>query len=136
MDAKEEMMSRRSRPPRGLDNDVRDQMIQVLKKLRRQGFIARANFSCCSSCASHELSSLGKERLLLKAVYWHGQDQDRGVWDGSIRYFHLENDDPQKVGQEIAATLDKFGLAYDWNGESNKIIKVTGFAQVEACQSE
>jgi hypothetical protein len=47
-----------------------NQLTAAFKTLRKQGYTARQNFSCCSSCAWYELGEQGKDE---KVVFYNRQ---------------------------------------------------------------
>jgi len=47
-----------------------NQITAAFKTLRKQGYTARQNFSCCSSCAWYELGEQGKNE---KVVFYNRQ---------------------------------------------------------------
>lgn len=47
-----------------------EQITAAFKALRKHGYTARQNFSCCSSCAWYELSEQGKDE---KVVFYNRQ---------------------------------------------------------------
>ena len=47
-----------------------NQITAAFKALRKHGYTARQNFSCCSSCAWYELSEDGKDK---KVVFYNRQ---------------------------------------------------------------
>jgi len=102
--------------------EFKEKLNNLFKELRKIGYVARQNFSCCTSCASYELGDYfskkgipeGKGR---KAVYYHHQntqDIDKGFihlgWSGD--------------GTVITTLAKKVGLKVDWNGSKDNKIKV------------
>ena len=100
--------------------------------LRKNGFIARMNFSCCSTCASYELTQVAKEKKIDSVVFYHQQDEDHFKTNGSVhlRYFSMLDDSlhpeaQREVGQKISEIAKGSGLKVDWNGLSSQCIQVT-----------
>jgi hypothetical protein len=60
----------------------RDVLREAFKELRKHGYTARMNFSCCQSCAWYELSKAGKDE---KVVFWHNQDNQSFDRWGNLR---------------------------------------------------
>jgi len=97
-------------------------------KLRKNGFIARGNFSWCSNCAGYELAGMCEKRGRSKVVYWHRQDEDWFRKSGSLtlRYGWMDGTDEQyvQVGQEVVEALKAEGLEVEWSGSANEVIFV------------
>ncbi len=115
---------------------IRNAVGKAFAALRKQGFIARVNFSCCTGCASHELSGMARARSKNRAVFWHRQD-DQSFREGyplHIRYFYLapegnESDttaEETAVGEQVAAALKEQHLKTEWEGDPHYTIQVTG----------
>ena len=115
---------------------VRSAVSNAFAALRKKGFIARVNFSCCMSCATYELTDMARARKKYRAVYWHRQD-DAHFREGfplHIRYFYLspEDDDndtsaeERTVGEQVAAALRNQNLRIDWDGNPNRTIQIIG----------
>ena len=80
-----------------------DQITAAFKALRKHGYTARQNFSCCSSCAWYELGEEGKDE---KVVFYNRQSgaalRDRGRRRG-----------PRSRGPQY--------LYLNWSGDANLI---------------
>ena len=115
---------------------IRNAVGEAFAMLREQGFIARVNFSCCTGCASYELSEMARTRKNDRAVFWHRQDDEsfRKGYPLHIRYFYLapEGDDSdttaeeQAIGEQVAAALKEQHLQIEWDGDPHYTIQVTG----------
>ena len=123
-----------------------DKLNAAFKNLRKQGFIARQSFSCCSSCAGYKIATDVKEmkeakRAKVKGwVFYTRQDvaRPRERWSyrgGTQRLFlaygpvsvHEVGDfglPTVEVGQAIKAALEEQGLKVEWDGDPNKRIEV------------
>ena len=96
-------------------SDVRAAVSQAFVFLRKQNLIARANFSCCMSCAVYELTEMARVRNKTRAVYYHRQDDScfRKGYPLHIRFFYLPPEDDEsdtlelekEVGEQVAAVL-------------------------------
>ena len=120
---------------------MRERLLAVFKELRREGFLARANFKCCQTCAGYALAREAAELLKKKGkeirgvVFWHRQDEDdlrhRGyVWLAYGRV-HTKEFGPLglptvEVGRILCKKLEKYGLVYEWDGNPNTRIRVVG----------
>jgi hypothetical protein len=84
-----------------INNTMTNQITAAFKALRKHGYTARQNFSCCSSCAWYELREDGKDE---KVVFYNRQSGAalRGV--GRRRF---------RRGPEM--------LYLNWSGDANLI---------------
>lgn len=90
---------------------------QAFKELRQEGIIARSNFDCCGSCATHHLSYDVGEKNKEGAVYWTRQDNRRATeytMEGNelhIRYFinkdNATKEESAEFGFKVYAALLK-----------------------------
>ena len=98
----------------------------VFSVLRTKGFIARMNFSCCMSCGLAEMEEILKKRGKEKWCFWHNQD-DISMREGHnlmLRYGNIDPKESVAAGKEVCEELDRVGLAWNWNGSSEKCIEV------------
>ncbi len=115
---------------------IRNTVGKAFAVLRKQDFIARVNFSCCTGCASYELSEMARSRKKDRAVFWHRQDDEsfREGYPLHIRYFYLapegnESDttaEETAVGEQVVAALKEQHLQIKWDGDPHYTIQVTG----------
>jgi hypothetical protein len=127
---------------------IRPRLTAAFRALRRQGFIARQNYACCSSCAAHRLAKdvLGftptKLMKLQGAVYYHRQDADallHAYLSGRLhlRYgqVHVTDDsntlhryglETIMVGEAVHHALEAADLTVAWDYTPNTAIQVTG----------
>lgn len=78
------------------------------KRLRRQGYVCRSTFMCCSGCACYELGAkYGDDHPY---VFFHKQDAERASKGGPLYLAWGGN------GDEIADTLREEGLEVEWDG--------------------
>lgn len=117
----------------------RQQLIQAMASLRKKGFVARANFSCCSSCAGYELAQMvedmpeDKRAKVKGCVFWHHQDEE-SIWESGgvfLAYGPLDTTEhgavgltTEEVGKAVVEELAKFGLATEWDGDGGTRIWV------------
>lgn len=114
-------------------------VLEVFKDLRKLGFVAKANYLCCSSCAGYAIAEeVGKmteeEAAELKGcVYWHQQDEEsiKNVGLLDLRYGQIDTHQHGKVGLETEAVgkilklaLEAKGLEVVWGGRPNTVITV------------
>jgi hypothetical protein len=119
--------------------EKRKKLIQAFKALRKQGFIARADYLCCSSCAGYaiaeKVSKMTKEKVakVKGCVFWHHQDE-QNFWSNGhlyLAYGELNSTTHGKVGLPtkeegmiVVKELENQGLKVEWDGDSNSRIKV------------
>jgi hypothetical protein len=118
----------------------RQRLDSAFRALRKLGYIARRNFSCCGGCASYELGTmLDEDESKIGAVYYHQQDAEhlqrgaesvylgyggRSKVDGEEVSDRLQDVVGRMVGRDIVATLHAYGLSSEWDGEVSTRIKV------------
>ena len=105
------------------------QVKAVFSELRSHGFVARMNFSCCSTCGSYELSEKARDLGLEKVVFYRQQDEAALLSSGelSVRYFSMNEDKDRTadtlVGSEVFDMLRKHGVYAEWERNPNVVIK-------------
>ena len=111
-------------------------LTQAFKALRSAGFIARQNFTCCSSCAGAQLSKdfgampTHKQARVKGAVFFHRQDGEslREGGDMCIRFGTVKPGDHRAedaaIGGVAVEYLKAAGLAVDWDGDPARCIVV------------
>ena len=126
-----------------------DKWNELFRLLRKEGLIARQNFSCCGGCAGYELAEeyaaarkAGKGQKIKGVVFYHRQDADTlrrtGATyvrfgkilsygdtppnaDGSPRKPQFETPlSDVEVGEIMKRCLDQVGLEYSWNGDPSQ----------------
>jgi len=117
----------------------RKQLVEAFEDLRKMGFIARANYLCCQSCAGYaiadKVSQMSKEKAakVKGCVYWHGQDEDDILERGGLYLAYGRIDttahgevglSTEEVGKAVVELLGKYGLKAEWNGDGNDRIWV------------
>ena len=102
---------------------------KLFPRLRKRGFIARMNFSCCASCGSYELTQEAKKRQISKVVFYHRQAEDHFKRDGKVylMYFSMLDDDSETttVGGIVTEIAKECGLKVEWDGSPSKALCVT-----------
>ena len=101
--------------------------------LRKQGFLAKQNFMCCSTCACAALAKEIRETpcKYIGTAYYHGQDNDRLKDRGEICVGFQPPDDNAEdwghllVGHAVKNTLLRYGLIVEWDGDAGKKLTVT-----------
>lgn len=130
---------------------ARDLLAVVFPILRKRGYLARMNFSCCSSCAGYDLASKAAE-LAKKGkpptgcAFWHHQDEDGYLRSGrlALRYGQLDTSevgkvgkDSKAVGEELVALIAEQAallnnpVEVEWDGDPNSVIWVSDAGRKE-----
>ncbi len=117
----------------------------AFKLLRHAGLIARQSFGCCGSCGSYEIAT--KMEALHDAgkpvtgyVFFNRQSAEAFHGDGrrpadGCLYISFADASTEKypnkhpvstldVGRLLAATLDKVGLVFEWDGTEDTCVLV------------
>jgi len=124
-----------------VNDTVKTQLTKAFQTLRKQGFIARQNFSCCGSCAGYELTDMASDRKdkgveVKGAVFYHRQDAE--VFGSrsrstmlNIRFSPLDSTkhgliglSQEVIGDAVVAALKEQGLSVRWSGLGSETIKV------------
>lgn len=90
---------------------------QAFKELRKNGYFARQNFLCCSSCGWSAIPE-GKDD---KAVFYHNQESESKkqgnpiylCWDGN--------------GNEIVQIFHNNGIETEWTGTKETRIVISNY---------
>lgn len=90
------------------------QLTKAFSDLRKIGYLARQNFSCCQSCAWAEIPDDKSER----AVFYHRQDHMGMRETGEVYLSWAGN------GHEIVNVLKSNGLSVEWDGTPSRRIRV------------
>ncbi len=119
-------------------SEVRSKVLDVFKELRKQGFLARAKFLCCQSCAGYELATRAEAMLtdgknVKGAVFWTRQDEESFWRTGRLYLSYGEIHttgfgriglSTKEIGKLVCNLLSKFGVSYEWNGSPDERIMV------------
>jgi hypothetical protein len=118
--------------------DMKVRLNRAFAAMRRQGLIARQNFSCCGGCAGYEITEdavklVKKGRKVNGSVFYHRQDTERFM-DGEtlfLAYGPLESTElgtiglsTEAVGTLVMAALEAEGLHPSWNGDPDARIEL------------
>lgn len=118
---------------------VRECLLQIFKKLRGEGFIARANFLCCQDCAlkavQNRVSVLAAtDAIKVRGViFWHHQDEQnlkkRGFLHISFGQLNTMNHGfiglgAREIGERLAHHLKERGIDFKWDGSPRMAIRV------------
>lgn len=109
-------------------NEGRKKLNQVFKELRRQGLIARQNFTCCSTCGNYEGWQEVERRGKRGLVFYHRQDVET-LEKGYVYLAFCGGDEAPylstiQVGELVMEILQRYGLQVEWNKDPGTRIKV------------
>ena len=119
----------------------RSKLTKAFSLLRKEGLLARQNFSCCGTCGGYEISEMGESKGKKTGkypagyVFYHRQDTDTLNRNGVVhlRYGTFENRNGKlrkgsfptlNVGYTIVEAMKTVGLDTEWNGDTGKCILV------------
>jgi len=95
----------------------RQRITMGMKALRKLGYFAKANHTCCSTCGWAEIPDEESD----KAVFYHNQDADhivKGTIEDSL-YLSWSGD-----GDVIVQEFQKVGFEVAWDGTHESRIKL------------
>lgn len=123
--------------------DNKAKLTAAFATLRKQGFIARQNFSCCGSCAGYEIAEYVKELSPARqakvkgAITYNRQSAENAFhprWGNGHLYIGFGPVSVHEVGQfglptvevgnALKAALEEQGLTVEWDGDPDKRIGV------------
>lgn len=117
-------------------------LAEAFKELRKRGYLARMNFSCCQGCAGYELTTYAVELIstgkrtkesIRGCVFFHAQDNDGRRERGEFYLAHGPMNsreygtigiDSVEIGKEVCEVLAEFGVKTEWDGDPNTRIWV------------
>lgn len=117
---------------------VKEGIKNLFKDLRRKGFVARLNFTCCGSCGAYEGRSIALAQEKTKLVFYHRQGEDYLKSTGRVHlhYHPIVKDDEtitdpvldqtcKQVGDEIVALIANHPtITYEWKGTADDCILI------------
>lgn len=123
------------------DSGGREKLTKAFKLLRKEGLIAKQNFSCCGSCATSEIGEQAKIKAkkvgkFPKGYVQYNRQSTEGIEIfGSVHIsygaFYSRNDIKRtecftdiEIGELIVAKMKEVGLKTEWNGDADKCVKV------------
>ncbi len=123
------------------DSGGRGKLTDAFKLLRKEGLIAKQNFSCCGSCATYEIGEQAKKRAkkfgkFPKGYVQYNRQSTEGIETfGSVNIsygaFYSRNDIRRKecftdleIGRLIEAKMKEVGLKTKWDGDVHKCVNV------------
>jgi hypothetical protein len=96
---------------------VRAGLRRAFKVLRRNGYITKANFLCCQTCAWKAITGdpYRPDNKANKIVFYHGQDNDRLNETGACSLAWAGD------GLEIKRACEAAGLKVEWSGPDKRM---------------
>ncbi len=111
---------------------------ELFKLLRKEGLIARQNFSCCGGCAGSELATYygelcdaGKGDKIKGVAFYHQQDAETlrceggtylaygevSHWDSEAKAVKYKSPlSTEEVGRVIERCCRQLNMMYEWDG--------------------
>ena len=121
--------------------ETRVKVLNVFKELRKEGFLARANFLCCQNCAGYDLAHQAEKKFsqnkeVKGCVYWHKHDEKNYRENGRLflaygnldtQYGKIGLSSNKEVGEIIVKKLEMYGVEFEWDGDPlNRILVKSG----------
>lgn len=116
-----------------------DLLSKAFANLRKAGFVARQNFTCCASCAADQIRQdvlkmpVEKRAKVRGMVYYHHQDAANMRRDGKlfVRYGQIALDGwdttpliDAEVGEAVFKAFREVGLIPAWDGDPFRCVEV------------
>lgn len=89
---------------------------KAFKNLRKAGYFAKQNFTCCQTCGWSEVPD-----NIDNVVFYHAQDNEDKI-KGNPFYLSWSGN-----GKEICKILNDSGVSTTWCGNDNKRILITKY---------
>lgn len=120
--------------------ESRAKVLDAFKSLRKQGFLARANFLGCQNCAGYDLTIQAEKKIekgetVNGCVFWHSQDEENYKEDGcwylafgdlnSTKYGKI-GFTTEEVGKVVIGELKKRDVEFEWDGTPGSRILIKG----------
>lgn len=97
--------------------DMKERINLVFRQLRKEGIVAKQNFTCCNTCGMYEM---GENHPGKDYVFYHAQAtsdlQDEG--------FVYLNFGTVHAAQRLADLAAKAGLKVTWNGSEDRKVRL------------
>ena len=123
------------------ENDGQTKLSKAFKLLRKEGLIAKQNFSCCGSCGCYEIGEQAKARakklgkFLKGYVFFNRQSTQSMYQTGTVNLsyaaFYTRTYKKRKecftdveIANLIVDKMSEVGLATEWNGDTDKCVTV------------
>ncbi|NLN92159.1 MAG: hypothetical protein GX130_02475 [Candidatus Hydrogenedens sp.] len=132
-----------SEPSREELREIRARVQKGFAWLRRRGYVCRARYKCCMTCAIAGIATLARESQKEYSCYWNWQDEEYFQATGLLYlrfcYFPPENLSDKidttllekRMGTTIVKAMTRYGLALDWDEDAGRAIIITGLRQGE-----
>ena len=115
----------------------REAVLEAFKTLRKNRVLAKANFSCCGSCAGSEIDGRLEDKPMKwdGYAYWHRQTEARAFpWvfsydPPSLNIYYGGNEygsdmTTEHIGSRIVAVMESHGLNVHWDGNPDNSIEI------------
>lgn len=96
----------------------RDKISAAFRELRKDKWIARMNYLCCSTCGWAEIEGTKWATKIKNVVFFHNQDNDRLKETGKTYLSWSGN------GKKLVKVLKKHKLKPIWDGENTTRISI------------
>lgn len=112
---------------------VKENLKYLFQDLRKQGYVAKVNFSCCSSCGSYECRELAIKQKKTKIVFYHRQGEEGLKYNGNVYLHHftivgdenLQDASDKSSAEQIVDIAKKYpAIVTEWSGDVNKCILI------------
>jgi len=122
-------------------NETRKKVLEVFREMRKLGFIAKANFKDCNTCAGFDIACqaekmVGAGRKVTGGMFWHHQ-AEASFWVRGELYISYGILDTVKfgevglptieIGKLLSEALRKKGLIVEWDDNPEVKILVKAF---------
>ncbi len=109
---------------KGTESLIRHRLIKMFETLTLNGWIAKPDFWCCNTCASHAIGEMVMHNTVAY-VFWNCQD-DIGLRECRAVYLKYAGNiiTDKEAGNVLAEQLDRLRLGYDWDGDPAHAILV------------
>ena len=121
---------------------AKDRLNEAFSKLRKLGYVAKQNFSCCNGCAGYEIATdIGnkiksgkKTKEAFKGCVFYTKQDTENLQDAGfvyLAYGQVHCDGVGEVGintldaaHEIVSVLIDLNIPYEWKGDADSKICV------------
>ena len=120
---------------------MQDNLNKAFRLMRKQGLLARQNFSCCGNCGGYELTVIaeklitsGKAKTSIRGCcFYHHQDNTSKKAGHSfyLRYGPMDSIKhgfiglpTAEVGLLVCSCLTEAGVKFEWDGKASTCILV------------
>ncbi len=111
---------------KGTESLIRHKLIKMFETLTLNGWIAKPDFWCCTTCGSYAIQEMLMDNTVA-TVFWNRQDDIALRECGSV-YLRFSGNiiTDQEAGNVLTERLDQLRMQYDWDGDPAHAILVNG----------